>query len=260
MHQPFPCSCFEPLGLWPSAIGVEESGLCWSESTMSAHCESHIRAHGHWWSWCPPPIPGLMDTTWKFAPRKNLMLFPVVCHPSLLSSHWPAFFVFHGPGRNTWTKPFPAQRAGNGYLEGDAARIRSTFEPSGTSALKARTSGKPWNWPAAIIALTSLASTEGSMPSWTSKSSWIDFTWLEIGRQASEVNLLKENGSGHSIWSEAGVSRVCTCQGLAPTSAIAASIKAPDMTENKERQCQKTTTDRLLEMMPPTCQKNDLCC
>ena len=48
------------LGLWPSAIGVE-SGLCWSESTLSAHCESHIRAHGHWWSWCPPPIPGLMD-------------------------------------------------------------------------------------------------------------------------------------------------------------------------------------------------------
>ena len=90
-----------------------------------------------------------------------------------------------------------------------------------------------------------------SMPSWTSKSSWIDFTLVGIGRQ------LKEIGSGHSIWPEAGVSRVCTCQALDPTSAIASSIKAPDMTESKERQCQKTTTDRLLETMPPTCQKND---
>ena len=107
--------------------------------------------------------------------------------------------------------------------------IRSTFEPWGTSALKDRT----------------------SMPSWTSKSSWIDFTLVGIGRQ------LKEIGSGHT---PSGQKQVCPEFALAkpdPTSAIASSIKAPDMTESKERQCQKTTTDRLLETMPPTCQKND---
>ena len=215
---------------------------------MSAHCESHIRAHG------PPPIPGLMDTTWKFAQRKNLMLFPVKCaiETGSLQACWAAIeqlFLYSTDQAGILAQSL-SQHKGQWLLGRRCGEDQIYLWAFRHFSLKSQDLGQA----------LSLAPTQGSMPSWTSKSSWIDFTWLEIGRQASEKNLLKENGSGHPTWPEAGVSRVCTCQGLAPTSAIAASIKAPDMTESKERQCQKTTTDRLLEMMPPTCQKNDLCC
>ena len=106
--------------------------------------------------------------------------------------------------------------------------MKSTLDPSGRGALNLMAAGRPSTSDSESFLEVSAGSPQASMDKWTSKTSLKGWT-LTHSRQASAMNLSMAKGVSQSmgLWSGFSKRRRSIC--LPARSAMAVSIKAPDI-------------------------------